>query len=252
VPSRIHALDGGAAPEAGARHRRGRMKNRGRVRGSAASARGARAADFRYDARMPPANARAVPLSDRQREILDAFRLLTAKRGSPPSTRDVANFVKIQVSAAYRHLRELRRLGRLEMRHGSFRLPGASSLPVPVVARPPVKDAVESAEPPAGWLPCPPEWGEGRDLFAIVAPDSAMAADGILQGDRVVCARSDRAKDGELVVAVVRGQTFVRRLGRVRGAAALLASDGIAKPVFVSADVRIAGLVVGVVRALAS
>ncbi len=194
--------------------------------------------------------ARGKPLTDRQRAVWEAFRLLTARRGLPPSVRDVAGHFRIQVSAAHRHLRTLVRRGYLEARGGVVRLPGAAGLPVPILGRVPAGTPREMPEAPEGYLPCPPEWGRGAELFALRVRGDSMEEAGILDGDTVVCAKAERARDGEIVIAVVDGEATVKRLGKAGGEPALIPANARYKPIAIRGEVRIAGRVLGVFRSL--
>lgn len=178
-----------------------------------------------YDARVPRASLRAKPLTERQRELLEMFRRHTARHGLPPSVRDLGAALKIQISAVHRHLVALASAGHLEHREGTFRLRGGSGLPVPVVS------SVGADTQAADWVPCPVAWGEGRDLFAVRVKGDALRADGILNGDLVICARADRAKVGDVVVIDRDGSPSVFRFG--------------GRP-----ESRIAGRVIGVLRSM--
>jgi len=109
----------------------------------------------------------------------------------------------------------------------------------------------EALEAPEGYLPCPAEWGRGRDLFALRVRGDSMTGAGILDGDTVVCAKVETARAGEIVVALVEGEATVKKLGRVAGSPALLAANSKYKPIVLRSDSRIVGRVLGVFRALA-
>lgn len=182
-----------------------------------------------YDARVPRAGLRAKPLTERQRELLEIFRRHTARHGLPPSVRDLGAALKIQISAVHRHLVALASAGHLEHRDGTFRLPGGSGLPVPVVSTVlPGSNGAGAAD----WVPCPAAWGQGRDLFAVRVRGDQLRAEGILDGDLVICARADRAKPGEMVVVDRDGVPAVSRQGG-------------------RTDSKIAGRVIGVLRSMA-
>lgn len=182
--------------------------------------------------------------------MLDAFRDLTVELGGPPSVRRVAAHFGIQVSAAHRHLQNLVHRGVLESRGGSVRLPGAAVLPVPIVGRVPAGFPQEPAEAPEGFLPCPVEWGRGKELFAVRVRGDSMTGAGILDSDLVVCAKADTARDGEIVVALVEGEATVKRLGKWQGGPALLAANPRYKPIGLKGDSRVIARVLGVFRSL--
>jgi SOS-response transcriptional repressor LexA len=77
-----------------------------------------------------------------------------------------------------------------------------------------------------------------------------MVDAGILDSDVVVVAKAGRARDGEVVVALLDGVATVKRLGRHQGAPALLPANMKYKPIMLKGEVRLAGRVLGVIRSL--
>jgi repressor LexA len=196
--------------------------------------------------------ATPVRLTARQQAVLEAFRDLTAKLGEPPSVRDVAEKFKIQVSAMHRHLSMLAEKGLLELHDGSMRLPGAAVMPVPILGRVPAGPLHEAIEAPDGYVSCPAAWGRSRELFALRVRGDSMEGAGILNDDVVICAKADRAQDGEIVVAMVDGDVTVKRLGRAAGGPALLPANAKYKPIPLRGEVKLSGKVLGVFRDLES
>jgi repressor LexA len=195
--------------------------------------------------------AKVRTLTDRQREIWEAFRSLSVKYGVPPSVRDIARYFRIQVSAAHRHLRILVRKGFLEARGGNLRLPGGAVLSVPILGRVPAGPPAEAVEAPDGYVPCPAEWGSGgRELFALRVRGDSMVEAGILDADIVVVHHTDRAREGEIVVAIMDGAATVKRLGKHQGVPALLPANAKYRPIMLRGDVTLAGRVLGVIRSL--
>lgn len=190
------------------------------------------------------------PLTKRQLEILGAFRALSASSGRPPSVRDVARHFRIQVSAAWRHLKALSRRGFLESRNGFFSLPGSATVSIPILARITAGTPSEALEAPEGWLACPAGMGRGRDLFALRVRGNSMVGAAILDGDLIIVEPVKTARDGDIIVAMMEGEATVKRLGRYGGAPALLPANPAFKPILLKGDARITGRVLGVFRTL--
>ncbi len=165
--------------------------------------------------------------------------------------RAIATHFRIQVSAAHRHLRTLLRKGFLEEYSGLLRLPGAAFLPVPILGRAPAGPPSEALESLEGYLPCPAEWGRGRDVFALRVTGDSMVDAGILDGDIVVCAKTETARSGEIVVASIDGDATIKRLGRSGGVPALVPANPRYRPIALKGDARIIGRILGVFRSLA-
>lgn len=193
----------------------------------------------------------SAPLTPRQREVAEAFRRLTATLGRPPGVREFAGHLRLGVSDTWRRLTVLVARGFLEKHDGEFRLPGLDALPVPVLGRAPAGNPREALEVPEGYVAAPAAWGRHRDLFALRVTGDSMEGAGILDGDTVVCAKSDTARDGQIVVAMVTGEATIKRLGRINGRPVLLPENRKYQPVPVDEESRITARVVGVIRALA-
>ena len=189
-------------------------------------------------------------LTGRQREFLGAFRSLSASTGRPPSVRDIARHFRIQVSAAYRHLKNLSLRGFLESRNGFFSLPGSATVTVPILARVRAGTPHEAIEAPEGWLACPADMGRGRELYALRVRGNSMSGAAILDDDLIICESVKTAREGEIVVAILEGEATVKRLGRHAGSPALLPANPDFKPIQLRGDARITGRVVGVFRSL--
>ena len=190
------------------------------------------------------------PLTRRQMEFLEAFRSLASSRGRPPSVRDVALHFRIQVSAAWRHLKVLSSRGFLELRNGFYSLPGSATVSVPILARVRAGTPQEAIEAPEGWLACPASMGKGRELFALRVRGNSMVGAAILDDDLIVCETVKTAREGEIVVAMIEGEATVKKLGRHGGGPALLPANPAFKPILLKEDARITGRVLGVFRTL--
>jgi len=190
------------------------------------------------------------PLTERQAKVLEAFRNLTASRGRPPSVRDVASHFRIQVSAAWRHLRVLVEKGYIEARGGAFAFPGGGGVPVPVLGRVPAGVPREALEVPEGWVNCPPALARGREMFALRVRGDSMTGAAILEDDVIICEHVHSAREGDIVVAMLDGEATVKRLGRHQGAPALLPAHPLHHPVPLQGEASIVGRVLMVIRTL--
>lgn len=189
-------------------------------------------------------------LTPRQRRVLETFRGLAGRLGRSPSVRELAADLDLAVSDAWRRLRVLVRKGFLEARDGEVRLPGLAMTPVPILGRAPAGTPREPLAVPDGYVAAPAAWGKHRDLFALKVLGDSMEGAGILDGDIVICSRTETARDGEVVVALIEGESTIKRLGRVGGHPALLPANVKYRPIPLNADSRVTARVVGVIRAM--
>jgi repressor LexA len=101
-------------------------------------------------------------------------------------------------------------------------------------------------------LAVPPDMiSRRRDNYVLRVEGNSMIEEQIRDGDYIVVQAQDRAEDGQMVVALVSGEAAtVKKLyreadGRIR----LQPANPTMEPIFAAADdVRIQGIVVGVIR----
>ena len=111
--------------------------------------------------------------------------------------------------------------------------------------QPPVLEAVEAADA-AG---VPRELARSPGTFALRVGGDAMIEDQIHDGDLIVAQSVPEAREGDTVLALVRGKPTVRQFHRRDGKVVLYAGDeGVAPIVAEEEDVEVRGVVVAVVR----
>ena len=186
--------------------------------------------------------------------------------GAPPTVREVQRALGFKaVESARQHLEALVAEGKLAKSPGrsrGYRLPaGGGRLPdvrlVPQLGRVQAGGPREAIEDPDGWLAVE-GLQDDEEMFALTVRGESMTGAGILPGDVVVVRRQDTARDGEIVVALVRDEATVKRL-RLRDGRVVLQPENpaFAPLVFAPAvsgpdtEIRILGRVVEVRRRLA-
>jgi repressor LexA len=200
-----------------------------------------------------------VPLTKRQKEILDYIETFIDDRGYAPSFEEIAEaFGYSSLATVHEHLSNLERKGYIRKSYNesrSIELVGRESAD-PVVELPllgavaaglPI-EAVEDNET----LAVPPDMiSRRRDNYVLRVEGNSMIEEQIRDGDYIVVQAQDRAEDGQMVVALVEGESAtVKKLyrepgGRIR----LQPANPTMQPIFVDAgDVRVQGVVVGVIR----
>ena len=170
---------------------------------------------------MPP---RSTPKATRSRgttraEVL-AFVRGQLAAGSPPTVREVQRAFGFKaVQSARQHLEALVADGRLAKEPGrsrGYRLP-AEDGPVPNIRLVPrlgrvQAGALQRSHRGSRRLAGRRRSGAGEELFALTVRGESMSGAGILPGDVVIVRRQDTARDGEIVVAMVRDEATVKRL----------------------------------------
>lgn len=201
------------------------------------------------------------PAAAVRREIL-AFVRRSIAAGAPPTVREVQEHCGFRaVESARQHLEALVAAGKLAKAPGrsrGYRLPpGGPDAPgplqlVPKLGRVQAGALSEAIEDPDGWIPVDGAMGE-HELFALVVQGESMTGAGILPDDLVIVRRQDTARDGEIVVALVRDEATVKRLRLRAGRIELQPENAAFAPIVPGpgVEVRILGRVVEVRRRLA-
>ena len=221
-------------------------------------------------------------LTWRQRKILHAIRDSVQKRGYPPSMREIAEAVGListssvsyQLSILERKgylRRDLRRPRTMEvhlpaMRHespGPAEIPGPAespgpaeipghparpeAVPVPLVGRVEAGGPLLAARQIEDVFPLPRKLvGDGPVFMLRVAGDSMISA-AIADGDWVVIHAQETADSGDIVAAIIDGETTVKTLKRSGGHVWLMPQNRKFLPIL-GDDAAIIGKVVAVIR----
>lgn len=195
-----------------------------------------------------------MPLTRRQRDIVEFFETYRRAQGISPTLEEIANALGVNKVTIFGHVAELERKGVLvRAARGISRglqlaeNESCSGTKLAILGRiaagRPI-EAVEDAEDLdlADLLP------PGKECYALRVKGDSMIDDGIRDGDVVLVERRSEARNGETVVAVLSDEEctlkrFYREKNRIR----LQPSNAALKPIYVSA-VEIRGVVIGVVR----
>jgi len=198
-----------------------------------------------------------MALTRRQREVYDYIRSFVAENGYSPSLEEIgAHFDLSSVATVHKHVQHLVEKGYLRKAWNRSRSvepmdePAARSVTLPllgtVAAGAPI-EAIEDAET----FDVPPDLVSARgENYVLRVRGESMIEDQICDGDYVVVENRSDARDGETVVALVRGteatlKRFYLRGDTVRLQPANAAMEPIDLP---SQDVAIQGVVRGLVR----
>ena len=198
-----------------------------------------------------------LPLTKRQREILDYLHDFIEQHGYAPSLEEVGRrFGLSSLATVHKHLTNLQEKGFIKRawnRSRSVELvpkpAGSRVLELPllgyVAAGTPI-EAVASSES----IAVPENFIGKRETYVLRVRGDSMIDEQIRDGDMVIVEDRKTADNGEMVIALLRGtdvtlKKFYRDNGRVR----LQPANPALQPLFVdAAQVKIQGVVVGVMR----
>jgi len=198
-----------------------------------------------------------LPLTKRQREILDFLNDFIQQHGYAPSLEEIGRrFSLSSLATVHKHLTNLQDKGFIKRARNRSRwvelVPtrmGGRAVELPllgfVAAGMPI-EAVAGNET----LAVPEEMVGRRDTYALRVRGSSMIDEQIRDGDFVIVEDRKTAENGEMVIALLAGadvtlKKFYRENGHVR----LQPANPTMSPIVVAAEqVQIQGVVVGVLR----
>jgi repressor LexA len=200
-----------------------------------------------------------MPLTKRQKQILDFIEGFIQEQGYAPSFEEMAEaFGYASLATVHEHLSNLERKGYIRKSYNESRS-------VEVV---PPSGTVEALELPlfgsvAAGLPIEAIQGtetlavpadmvrRGRETFVLRVEGQSMIDEQIRDGDYIVVQSRATARDGEMVVALVDGEAAtVKRLYREPGDQIRLqpANPTMSPMLLPASRVEVQGIVVGVIR----
>ncbi len=198
----------------------------------------------------------------KQKAVLDFIRGETARRGFPPTIREIgARFGMRSTGSVRDYLRALERKGCLvRLRHTSRGISLAPSARAgqPQHAIPLVGDVAAGAprlaiENPTDMLPLDPALFGGGELFALRVQGDSMRDAGIYDGDHAIVRRQATADNGDIVVALLGDEATVKRFFHEGRRVRLQPENPAMQPIYLSprdAEASLLGKVVGVLRRL--
>lgn len=201
-----------------------------------------------------------MPLTRRQKQIFDYIGDYIGDHGYAPSFEEIADhFGYSSLATVHEHLSNLERKGYIRKTYNESRSielvqqdTGASGMvELPLLGAVAAGLPIE-AVPDSETLAVPPDMvRRNRENYVLRVQGNSMIEESIRDGDYIVVSAQDTADDGQMVVALVRGDSAtVKKLYRERGGRIRLQPANPAmEPIVEDArDVQIQGVVVGVIR----
>jgi repressor LexA len=200
-----------------------------------------------------------MPLTKRQKEILDFLQDFVTENGYPPSYEEIArNFGYTSLATVHEHLENLRQKGYIRKSYNASRsievMPSGTTVSAIEL---PLLGAVAAGQPIEAiadqeTLAVPEDMvGRGGRHYVLRVRGDSMIDEQIRDGDYVIVNSRNTAQNGEMVVALVHGDSatvkkyYRERDGRVR---LQPANVTMAPMMFGSDEVMVQGVVVGVIR----
>jgi repressor LexA len=201
-------------------------------------------------------------LTDRQREILDFITRSIAKRGYPPTLREIGSHFGIKsTNGVNDHLRALEKKGYLhreDLKSRALR-PIVSSqgqmVDVPILGKVAAGQPLlasrnydDSVKVDRFFI------GQNREVFALRVKGESMIEDGIFDGDYVFVRKQLQANAGETVVVMIDDEATCKRYYPEGDTIRFQPANAAMEPILVRKrdfkSVNIIGVVIGVYRKL--
>jgi len=197
-------------------------------------------------------------LTAKQQAVLDFIRNQIARRGHPPTVREIGSQFGIHSTNGVRtHLTALIKKGYLKKqklisRGLELTQPMVSDVGrVPLVGTVPAGQPIDAIENIEGEIAVDLSFLPKGDTFTLKVAGDSMKEAGILDGDMVLVKKQRVAQPGEIVVAIINGEATVKRYFKENNRIRLQPANSAYKPIYVdkhSGDFRIAGKVIGLLR----
>jgi repressor LexA len=200
-------------------------------------------------------------LTERQREILDFISRSIAKRGYPPTLREIGSHFGIKsTNGVNDHLRALEKKGYLhreDLKSRALRpiVSTGQIVEVPILGRVAagqpllaVRNYDDTVKVDRFFI------GAHREVFALRVKGDSMIEDGIFDGDYVFVQKQLQANSGETVVAMIGDEATVKKYYPEGDTIRFQPANAAMEPIYVRKrdfkSVNLLGVVVGVYRKL--
>ncbi len=197
-------------------------------------------------------------LTPRQQDVLNFLTEQSREEGFMPSTREIKErFGFASQTAAVNHLRALERKGAIRRLPGKARAVTlgrsagrGSVIDVPIFGAIPAGMAVLVEQENEGWVSLNAESAgvsPRAQVFALKVRGDSMNGAHILDGDLVVLELRE-PRDGDIVAALIDGETTLKRFVKKRGRPFLRAENPAYPDLLPAAELVVQGVMVTLVR----
>ncbi|MFR2573302.1 MAG: transcriptional repressor LexA [Dialister sp.] len=200
-------------------------------------------------------------LTTREKTILDFIRNKIWQDGFPPTVREICTAVGLRsTSTVHGYLGRLEEMGMIKKDPASSRAIEVvddnswrkkKMVPMPMVGAVRAGEPIVADEHIESVYPLPAEFiGNDSNCFILVVRGDSMINAGIQEGDYLIVAEQETARNGDIVVALVgNDDATVKRFFREADHIRLQPENEDYEPI-ISRDVKIRGRVIGLYRHL--
>lgn len=197
-------------------------------------------------------------ISKKQTEILEFIKDRILEKGYPPAVREICEAVNLKsTSSVHAHLETLEKNGyirrdptkprAIEICDDSFQLVRHEMTSIPIVGTVAAGQPILAEENIEGYFPLPVEMAPNAESFVLKVKGDSMINAGIFSGDQIFVERTNVARNGDTVVALVDDSATVKTFYKENGHIRLQPENDDMDPIIVD-DCMILGKVYGVFR----
>lgn len=192
-----------------------------------------------------------MKLSETERKVFEYVKQCL-EEGYPPTIREICTqFGFRSTSTAHRYINALVEKGMIEKgnnQNRALKLAGGNGMKIPLVGTVTAGMPITAIEDITDYINFQPNKNYANPLFALKVRGESMINAAILDGDIIVAEQTSYAENGEIIVALVDGEsatvkTFYKEDGHYR----LQPENDNMDPIIVD-NVSVLGKVVGVIR----
>ena len=197
-------------------------------------------------------------ISAKQQEILQYIKDEILSKGYPPAVREICKAVHLKsTSSVHAHLETLEKKGyirrdptkprAIEICDDSFQLVRNEMTSIPIIGTVAAGQPILAAENIEGYFPVPVDMVPNAETFILKVKGDSMINAGIFSGDQIFVERTNVARNGDMVVALVDDSATVKTFYKEQGHVRLQPENDTMDPIIVD-DCDILGKVFGVFR----
>src|SRR5690348_15130031 len=205
-----------------------------------------------------------MAITKRQRQVYDFLQEFIQRNGYSPSFEEIGQGLGLSsLATVHKHISNLEKKGLLKRDYnrsrsidilpvrGIFRRQAPKAPPdiaLPLMGRIAAGQPIEAVENPE--TISLGDITRSKDVFVLQVKGESMKDEHIVDGDYVLVEKTNTARDGEIVVALVEGtDATLKRLYREGANIRLQPSNATMKPIVVPArSVQLQGRVIGILR----
>ena len=197
-------------------------------------------------------------ISKKQTEILEFIKERILEKGYPPAVREICEAVNLKsTSSVHAHLETLEKNGyirrdptkprAIEICDDSFQLVRHEMTSIPIIGTVAAGQPILAEENIEGYFPLPVEMAPNSESFVLKVKGDSMINVGIFSGDQLFVEKTNVARNGDTVVALVDDSATVKTFYKENGHIRLQPENDDMDPIIVD-DCLILGKVYGVFR----